>query len=300
MRKFWHMRAVAIVILFMWEGIVIAAENRPPTPEEFKKMIQQYNESGKAPGLQRPPQPPRGAEQFNRALALHTKKGATPAELKEAAQLYQSALDDGIPQAGTNLALLYLEGKGVKKDVRKATTLLQAASRNNDTQADVALARLYLNGSDVPRDEKKGEALLSKAAKAGNPNAVTMLAEYKEWKKKNEKSMKEYQELLKQIQSSQAKPGGAAMPPLQVIPQPKTAPLFPVIPGYSYLAGWTAPPFFLNMPPPRSQPFTVIPEGKSSLPARTETAVQPDQEKPGVQPSPGSTVTGTGENTTGK
>jgi hypothetical protein len=116
----------------------------------------------------------------------------------------------------------------------------------------VALARLYLTGTDVKKDEKKGEALLNKAVKAGNQNAAKILAEYREWKKKNELAMKEYQELMKKVQLTQNKPGApGAMPPLQLFPQsPPTLPYpykapelqFPVIPGYTYVAAsQTAP-----------------------------------------------------------
>jgi hypothetical protein len=208
-------------------------------------MVRKYSETGGTPALQRQPQIPKGAEQFNKAVAIHTKKNPSAKELKEAAGLYQAASNAGIPQASTNLALLYLEGKGVKKDVNKALTLLNSASAKNETQADIALARLYLTGKDVKKDEKKGEALLNKAVKAGNPNAAKILAEYREWKKKNELAMKEYQELMKKVQLTQVKPGGNSLQPLQILPQtptgllfPYTAPQlqFPVIPGYSYIS----------------------------------------------------------------
>jgi hypothetical protein len=273
---------MASVTVFMFAaGRSFAAETRGPTPEEFKALIRQYNEGGKYPGLQRQqPQIPKGAEQFNRALALHTKKNASAKELKEAASLYQAALDAGIPQAGTNLALLYLEGKGVKKDVKKALTLLNAAAKN-DSQADVALARIYLSGTDVKQDEKKGEALLNKAVRAGNQNAVKMLAEYKEWKKKNEMAMKQYQDLMKQIQTAQGKQG--AVPPLQITPQP-SRPIdssFPVIPGYSYLTAGQAPmPSFIHQP---QQPpvLKVIPDESAGFkPVKVEVAKQPAMDKP--------------------
>jgi hypothetical protein len=237
--------AALMTVLLFTHSHGIAAENRTPTPEELKEMVRKYNENGGQPALQRQPQIPKGAEQFNKAVALHTKKNPTAKELKEAAALYQAASDSGIPQASTNLALLYLEGKGVKKDVNKALSLLNSAAGKNETQADIALARLYLTGKDVKKDEKKGEALLNKAVKAGNPNAAKILAEYREWKKKNELAMKEYQELMKKVQLTQVKPGGKSLQPLQILPQtptglpfPYTAPQlqFPVIPGYSYIS----------------------------------------------------------------
>jgi hypothetical protein len=265
---------VMTALLFSMAGIS-AAENRTPSPEEFKEIVRQYNESGKVSGLQRGPQTPKSVEQFNRAVTLHTKKDATARDLKEAAALYQTASDGGIPQASTNLALLYLEGKGVKKDVKKALSLLNSASAKNETQADIALARLYLTGKDVKRDEKKGEALLNKAAKAGNPNASKMLVEFREWKKKNELAMKEYQELLKKVQMTPVKAGTAAsIPPLQFMPQspaglpfPYRAPeiQFPVIPGYGYIATSRAVSAAVRVAAPSPQPINIVPDGKAVL-----------------------------------
>jgi len=192
--------AILTLLTFSADGLC-AAENRVPTPEEFKPLIRQYNASGTFIAPQPTRHIPKSVEQFNRAVTLHTGKNPSARDLKEAAVLYQAASEAGMPQAETNLALLYLEGKGVKKDVRKALALLNAASAKNNSQADIALARLYLIGKDVPKDEKKAESLLNKAAKVGNQNAVKMLAEYKEWKKKNDLAMKQYQDLMKQVQS---------------------------------------------------------------------------------------------------
>ena len=129
---------LVLTVLVINDGNLAAAEKRPPTPEEFKELVRQYNDSGKVSGLQRPPQTPKAVEQFNRAVSLHTRKDASARDLKEAASLYQAASDGGIPQASTNLALLYLEGKGVKKDVKKALSLLYAASAKNESQAAAA------------------------------------------------------------------------------------------------------------------------------------------------------------------
>jgi TPR repeat protein len=269
-----------------------SAENRTPTPEEFKELVRKYNESGASPVLQRQPQLPKGAEEFNRAVALHTKKNPSAKELKEAAALYQTALDAGIVQASTNLALLYLDGKGVKKDVKKALTLLNSASAKNETQADLTLARLYLNGTDVKRDEKKGEALLNKAAKTGNPNATKMLADYKEWKKKNELAMKEYQELMKKMQLTQVKPGGTSLQPLQIMPQPPAALQFPVIPGYAYVSDRkpSMPNFLAPQPQKPLQPLNILPQGGATPPPlkveqkpQTPQPTEPTLMSPAVQ-----------------
>lgn len=277
-------------------GQLLAAETHLPTPEEFREQVRQYSESGKVLELQRrrpvTVQPPKAVEEFNRALLLHTKKGASSRELKEAAALYQAASDAGISQASTNLALLNLEGKGVKKDVNKALFLLDTASKKNDPQADIALARLYLTGKDVKKDEKKGEWHLNKAAKTGDKNAVKMLAEYKEWKKKNELAMKQFQELLKKSQANQIKPQVTSVPTLAT--QPSTGfpfkakmPVLPfsIIPGQSYLE--MNKPFTPLVSPPQSTPVvnvgsrgaTVVP-----LPDKDQTTVDAGEGKADIQP----------------
>jgi hypothetical protein len=272
-----------LIVLAFSAGGSFAAENRVPTPEEFKEAVRQYRQSGNVMDSQRSRQVPKAVEQFNRALSLHTRKEASARDLKEAASLYQEAYDGGVPQAATNLALLYLEGKGVKKDAKKALSLLNAAAAKNDSQADIALARLYLNGIDVKKDEKKGEALLNKAAKAGNQNAAKMLGEYKDWKKKNEIAMKQYQDLMKQVQAAQNKQN-AVPQPLQIFPRsPRVVDSrFPVIPGSSYLMAHQAPmPSFIDLLSSQPPVLKVIPEGNAGFqPVKVEVAQQPAPEKP--------------------
>lgn len=194
------------MVMLSFNAVTVNSAEKVPTPEEFQEQVRKYNESGGSLGnlRNRPvsPQIPKAAEQFNKAVTIHNNKKATPIELKEAASLYQAASDAGIPQASMNLAMLYLDGKGVKKDVKKAVLLLESASKKDVVEADMALASLYLNGKDVKRDEKKGEGYLNKAAKTKNPNAVKMLADYKDWKKKNELAMKQLQENIKKMQLS--------------------------------------------------------------------------------------------------
>lgn len=273
----------ALMLLACSVGYVFAAETHVLTQEEFKEQVRQY-EAGKfleKPRI-RPATAPKAVEQYERAVALHGKKGASASELKEAASLYQAASDAGIPQASTNLALLYLEGKGVKKNVKKALSLLNLASKKNIPEADIALARLYLTGTDVKRDEKKGERHLNKAAKAGNQNAVKMLAEYKEWKKKNDLAMKQYQEIMKNARMNQINPQAITAQPstgLPLQPAPPELP-FPLIPGQSS--------FGLNQIVTPAVPPTpagnVVPKGDTVVPQPGKpTTVESIKEKTVIQ-----------------
>ena len=280
--------ANALMLLACSAGYVPAAETRTPTPEEFRELVRKYNESGNIRGQSTRPvttQQSKAFEQYSRAVTLHTKKDATPSELKEAASLYQAASDAGMTEASNNLAMMYLEGKGVKKDVKKSLALLNAASKKGVTQADIMLARMYLTGKDVKMDEKKGAFHLNKAAKTGNPNAVKNLAEYLEWKKKNEQAMKQYQELLKKAQLHQIKPQVSSPTPLSVItiPQPSTAlplqpapePPFSVIPGNSYFS--VTQPFTPAVTAPQSAPVVNV------VPKRDATDSQPEKVQPMVE-----------------
>lgn len=267
-----------LMVFALHTGESLANENRAPDPEEFKKIIRNYSDSGKLPAVQQRQQP-KSVEQFNRALSLHTKKNASNNELKEAAVLYQAASDAGLAPATTNLALMYIDGKGVKKDVKKAITLLNAASKLNESQADVLLARLYLNGIDVKQDQKKGESLLNKAIKAGNQNAVKMLAEYKEWKKKNEIVMKQFQEQMKKAQLSKpAQPAQTiTIPANNQIQQFKDLPL---LPGYNYLK--ENPPFTYPLNNrPQTQPIKITAEPQ---PFKLEEAISSIKSKPIEKP----------------
>ncbi|MFZ4855314.1 MAG: tetratricopeptide repeat protein [Desulfuromonadaceae bacterium] len=238
-------------------GLFVNDIQAQPSPEEFKKLIQQYNATGQLPAVPQRQQP-KAVEQFNRALSLHTKKNASSGELKEAAALYQSASDAGISAAKINLALLYTEGKGVKKNVKKAIELLNQAAKSNEPQADVMLARIYLYSTDATRDEKKGELILNKAAKAGNQNAVKTLAEYKDWKRKNEETMKQFQEMMKKnmVIKPATPPKTATVPAFNYNAQLAD---IPVIPGYHYLK--KQEPFaHFQLPPQTSQTIKLSPD----------------------------------------
>ncbi len=239
-----------LIMIWLFSNNLFASDSSVPSIEEIRRVLKGYNSSGLP--IPAPTQQPKGAVEFSKAVAIHTKKNPTAAEFKEAARLYQIAADAGIPQASTNLALLYLDGNGVKKDVKRGLALLDAGSQKNDSQADVVLARLYLTGKDVPINEKKAESLLNKAVKAGNKNATAMLSEYKEWKKKNKLSMKQYQDMMKQLQANQAKSNALQQ-------QTRNLESLQMLQGYDFIANHPVPltnyisPPSLLMPRPPSQ-----------------------------------------------
>jgi curved DNA-binding protein CbpA len=62
-----------------------------------------------------------------------------------------------------------------KRDYRNAAKLYQDAAAYGNPDAETNLAKLYLRGKGVPRDENKARALLEKAAEQGHEEAQRIL-----------------------------------------------------------------------------------------------------------------------------
>lgn len=67
-------------------------------------------------------------------------------------EILQSLADEGIKEAQTNLANLYLMGVGIEKDTQVAIELLKAAAENGDRLAHYRLGELYYKGQQVVRN----------------------------------------------------------------------------------------------------------------------------------------------------
>ena len=100
---------------------------------------------------------------------------------------YQSAFScfdvlskQGISQAKFNMAFMYDEGLGVKKDAKKAFALYQEVARESgNTFAQAKLGEMYLHGTGVKQDCKKAHFWLTKSAATHNPWATEDLAQWK-------------------------------------------------------------------------------------------------------------------------
>ncbi len=77
----------------------------------------------------------------------------------------------GDSSAQYQLAQLYQDGIGVKKNIDEAVKYYQLASAQQDLRAKYQLGLLYLDGRDMPVDDAKGMALLQDAAFKGNAYA---------------------------------------------------------------------------------------------------------------------------------
>ena len=74
-----------------------------------------------------------------------------------AAELYASS---GLPEALTNLALMYAEGRGVDYDPARAAALWQAAAEQGHAFASFNLGLAYYNGQGVEQNAQRALELI--------------------------------------------------------------------------------------------------------------------------------------------
>jgi TPR repeat protein len=83
---------------------------------------------------------------------------------QKAFRFLSAAANQGASRAVLNLARMYAEGLGVRKDVIEAVRLCESVS-NSEFLALIALGRFYSRGTEVPAD--RGEALRWYSAAVG-------------------------------------------------------------------------------------------------------------------------------------
>lgn len=69
---------------------------------------------------------------------------------EKSAQAYQKAVDQGSAYAANNLAIAYLDGRGVEKDAKKALALYQKAADQGDEVAMYNLGFYYFKMAETP------------------------------------------------------------------------------------------------------------------------------------------------------
>jgi TPR repeat protein len=114
---------------------------------------------------------------------LATDAGQTPhqavLERERALPTDPSALQalarDGNADAQNRLALLYINGKGVPKDIAKGVALLRQAAAKNHPVAELNLGILFGAGFGVPKDDAEAVKWYRQAAEQGNPGAQNHL-----------------------------------------------------------------------------------------------------------------------------
>lgn len=88
-----------------------------------------------------------------------------------AALWYRNAMEHGSAFGEAALAMLYMSGQGVPKDMSKAADMTRDAAEKGVVIAQNALGYMYANGISVPKDNGQALVWYRKAAEQGAPNA---------------------------------------------------------------------------------------------------------------------------------
>ena len=108
------------------------------------------------------------AEGLNRA----GNEALARADYVSAAHWYLPAAEEGLADAQTNLALLYLDGRGVRRDERAAVKWLTAAASRGFSAAQFRLGAVYAAGmGGLPQDIHMARGYYELAAAQGNEDA---------------------------------------------------------------------------------------------------------------------------------
>ena len=138
--------------------------------------------TGSEPGIK--PDLAKAHEFFEKAVALHSDKGyenleqlcvgllGGEFEYKAALALYQggAARNDGTDEC--DLAILYITGTAVTKDIPRGIELLKKAIKDGSVRASSELGATYIFGVGVPEDKALGLKLWRQAAVQGYPEAL--------------------------------------------------------------------------------------------------------------------------------
>ena len=98
-------------------------------------------------------------------------------EPSKAFKVLEESSSLGNPAARTDLALLYLEGKGVEKDEKRGVELLKSALELGHYNAAVHLHRAYIEGLGVQKDSMKAAEVLKKGVERGSSQAFMLYAQ---------------------------------------------------------------------------------------------------------------------------
>lgn len=107
---------------------------------------------------------------YNLAVQYLEGRGVEKDDVK-AASLFRKAADRGMTAAQYNLGILYHQGRGVLQDDAEAAALWRKAANQGFMQAQNNLGLLYVTGKGVERDYAQAAQWYRKAADQGLPQA---------------------------------------------------------------------------------------------------------------------------------
>ena len=96
-------------------------------------------------------------------------------EYDKAIELYNKAIENKENEAISIIAMMYLTGYGVSKDIDKGLEYLFLGDKKDDASSISALGDYYYNGKYLNQDLSKAKAYYERAAKLLEPHAIGML-----------------------------------------------------------------------------------------------------------------------------
>lgn len=96
-------------------------------------------------------------------------------DFKTAVQIFRNLADQGNAEAQYNLAILYRQGEGVKKNNSVALEWFEKSAQQGLASAQYYLGHLYDTGDSVSKDPVKAVTWYKQAAEKGNPLAQSNL-----------------------------------------------------------------------------------------------------------------------------
>jgi hypothetical protein len=92
-------------------------------------------------------------------------------QFKAAMAQFEPLAEDGFTPAQYQLAMMYKNGQGVRKNTQKAFELLTLAAKQNDSDAQFDLSLMYSEGNVVEKDLIKAFNLMTRSANKGLASA---------------------------------------------------------------------------------------------------------------------------------
>ena len=120
-----------------------------------------------------------GDGQAQYALGTLYEQGhpGVPQDVAKAIIWYQKSVDQGVPSAENNLALIYATGRGVERDPANALNLWLSAANKGHVQAQYNAGLAFFRGSGVERDIGRASQLFQQAAAGGLADSQYALAQ---------------------------------------------------------------------------------------------------------------------------
>lgn len=101
----------------------------------------------------------------------------TEGNAQVALKLANQSFNQGFTKSALIMGYMYMEGKGVRRDVNQSLAWYQKAAEKGDANALSILAQLYSSGTELPPDPEKAIALAKMAAERGSSSAMIFIGD---------------------------------------------------------------------------------------------------------------------------